>query len=293
MGGERQVLPTKIFGIAKKMVTEIQTRKCRYCGSYHLVRYGHSKEPQRLLCRHCGSTFMDIDALPGMKTAKEQVASALNMYYEGVTFNAICRHLQQNYNSYLSSSTIYEWIGRFTKLAVNKSEDYKPVVGDVWIAGEIVLKIEGRSIWFWDIIDIKTRFLLASLLSVTRSAKDAQRLMELALERAGKLPKVVVTDKLDAYLDYVELAFGAETRQIHAKKLTSLAGTQLIEHFRGTLKEHAKVMRGLKRADTLKKTTDGWLVHYNFFSPNQALEKRTPAAQAGIKFPYKNWMDVI
>jgi transposase-like protein len=147
--------------------------------------------------------------------------------------------------------------------------------------------------WFWDIIDIKTHFLLASHLSFTRSAKDARRLIELALERAGKLPKVVVTDTPDAYLDYVELTFGAGTRQIHAKKLSSLSDTQLIEHYRGTIKDHAKVMRGLKRADTLKKTTGGWLVHYNFFRPHQALKMGTPAAQAGIQFPYKNWIDVI
>lgn len=275
------------------MVTEIQPRKCKCCGSYHVVRYGHSKELQRFLCRDCGSTFMATDALPGMKTAKEQVASALNMYYEGKTFNAIRRHLQQTYDSYLSDSTIYEWIDKFTKLAVKKSKDYRPEVGDVWVADETVLKIEGRDVWFWDIIDIKTHFLLASRMSLTRAAKDAQRLMELASERAGKLPKVVVTDKLDAYLDGVELAFGAETGQIHAKKLTSLPGTQLFEHFHGTLKDHAKVMRGLKRPDTAQATTDGWLVHYNFFRPHQALGNHTPAAQAGIKFPYKNWMDVI
>jgi transposase-like protein len=66
-GSDRRISPTKILGIAKKMVTEIQPRKCKYCGSYHLVRYGHSKELQRLLCWDCGSTFMDTDALPGMR----------------------------------------------------------------------------------------------------------------------------------------------------------------------------------------------------------------------------------
>lgn len=34
-------------------------------------------------------------------------------------------------------------------------------------------------------------------------------------------------------------------------------------------------------------------MHYNFFRPHEALGDRTPAEKAGIKFLYKNWMDVV
>ena len=215
------------------------------------------------------------------------------MYYEGMSLNAIRRHLQQMHHNYPSDSTVYEWIDRFTRVAVDKAREYKPDVGDVWIADETVLKIGGRKVWFWDIIDAKTRFLLASHLSATRTIKDAKELVEKAAERAGKTPKVVITDQLAAYFDGIELAFGADTKHIAAKKLTARPGTQLIERFHGSLKGRTKVMRGLKGLDSARRLMEGWLVHYNFFRPHETLGDKTPAETAGIKYKLKNWMAII
>jgi putative transposase len=278
-----------------KVITEmIQPRRCKYCGSYHVVRYGRSRDTQiqRLRCQECGHTFMDTEALPGMKTPQKQVASALNMYYEGMSLNAIRRHLQQMYNNYPSDSTVYEWIARFTSKAIREARDYKPEVGDVWVADETVLKIGGQNVWFWDLIDAKTRYLLASHLSNTRTTKDARVLVEKAAEQAGKTPKVIITDKLAAYIDGIELAFGAETKHIRAKTLTSSPGTQLIERFHGSLKARTKVMRGLKTIETAKQLMEGWLVHHNFFRPHETLGGHPPAEKAGIAYPFRDWADI-
>jgi hypothetical protein len=52
-------------------------------------------------------------------------------------------------------------------------------------------------------------------------------------------------------------------------------------------------MKGLKTLDTAIQFVDGFLVHYNYFRGNEALDGKTPAEEAGIKFPYKNWAEVI
>jgi hypothetical protein len=52
-------------------------------------------------------------------------------------------------------------------------------------------------------------------------------------------------------------------------------------------------MKGLKTLDTAIQFVDGFLVHYNFFRGNEALDGKTPAEEAGIKFPYKDWAEVI
>ena len=75
----------------------------------------------------------------------------------------------------------------------------KPNVGDTWVADETVIKIGGKKYWLLDIICPKTRFLLATHLSPNRGTPQARILMELASERAGKVPKVVVTDSLRSY----------------------------------------------------------------------------------------------
>ena len=52
-------------------------------------------------------------------------------------------------------------------------------------------------------------------------------------------------------------------------------------------------MRDLKDKNTLKRFTDGWLVHHNFFRPNMALNGTTPAEEAGLKPDCKGWADVV
>ncbi|MFC2022350.1 IS6 family transposase [Chloroflexota bacterium] len=272
---------------------EFFTPKCKYCDSFRVVKYGHKNGIQRWWCKDCKRKFVDNKALPGMKTPVEQVAAANSMYYEGMSLNAIRRQFMQMYNYLPSDSTIYEWIARFTKEAIAEAKDQKPQVGDVWVADETMLKIGGQNIWFWDLIDSKSRFLLASHISMTRTSKDAKELVERAAKRAGKTPKTIITDKLAAYFDGIELAFGADTKHIASKKLTTTPGTQLIERFHSTLKARTKVMRGLKTVETAKLFTDGWLVHYNHFRNHESLNDRTPAQVASIKFPYRNWLDTV
>lgn len=54
-------------------------------------------------------------------------------------------------------------------------------------------------------------FRLAYHLSKTRTTHDARVLMARAAGKAGKPPKVVITDHLAAYIDGIELNFGSET----------------------------------------------------------------------------------
>jgi len=117
--------------------------------------------------------------------------------------------------------------------------------------------------------------------------------MELATKRANEVPRSVITDELAVYLDGVELAFAGETKHVPTKRLTSTNGTQVIERFHGTLKDHTKVMRSYLRGGTAKIVTDGWLIHYNLFRPHSALGGKTPAEAAGAETSFKSWADVI
>ena len=266
---------------------------CKYCGSTNIVRYGQTGGVQYWWCKSCKRKFADNDAIAGMKTPLKQVSSALGMYYRGMSIDEIRHQLDQQENNCPSDSTVYEWITRFTNEAVNKFRDYKPKVGDVWIADETMLDVGGHKVWFWDLLDVKTRFLLASHMSFRRTAQHAKTLVEKASERAGKSPKVIITDKLFAYLDGIEMAFGSDTQHVQSKGFRVQPNTNLIERFHGTLKSRTKVMRGLKTPETALAILDGWLVYYNFFRPHESLGDKTPAEKAGLNVPIKNWLDVV
>jgi putative transposase len=178
---------------------------------------------------------------------------------------------------------------------VKRFKDCHPQVGDVWVADETVLRIDGANIWLYDIIDEKTRFMLASRIATSRTTEDAKQLMLVASKCAGKNPKVVKTDRNNSYLDGIEQAFGADTEHRLGSPfvLSKEDSTSLIERFHGTLKARTKVMRGLKSIDTAIQFADGFLTYYNFLRPHEKLEGRTPAEVAGIDYPFKTWADVI
>ncbi len=266
--------------------------ECKYCKSENVIKYGSYKGVQRYFCKDCKRKFAGIDRIPKMQYPTSQVSDAINMYYEGMSLKEIRRNFIQQHNDYISDVSALNWVNRFSKLAIMEANKYKPDVGSVWVADETVIDIDGRNIWFWDLIDTKTRFLIASHMSYTRTTKDAQALMKQAYERTGKIPRVIYTDKLRAYLDGIELTFGGDTEHRQGSPFDIENKANIVERFHGTIKSRTKVMRGLHTLESARLFMDGWLVHYNFFRPHMSLKDRTPASVAGIRFPFRNWKDI-
>lgn len=266
--------------------------KCKHCQSDNVIKWGKYKDEQRYYCHNCQRKFKADDCLLNMKTPANQVSSALNMYYEGMSIKAIRRNLQQEHGNMPSTATIYGWIQKYTQYAKDSIRQYKPQphkVGNTWIADETVIEIDGENVWLWDIIDDKTRYILATKLTQTRTSRDAQALMDKAKLAAGKEPKKVITDHLHAYID---VYYGKDADHIRSKPFAVEDNTQKIERFHSTLKTRTKVMRGLKNIESAIDFIDGWLVHYNYLRPHSSLNDKTPAESAGADFPYKNWADI-
>jgi hypothetical protein len=62
---------------------------CKYCQSPNVIKYGKYKDTQLYYCKDCYSKFKADDTLYHMKTPANQVSSALNMYYNGMTNQAV------------------------------------------------------------------------------------------------------------------------------------------------------------------------------------------------------------
>lgn len=270
-------------------ITEIPN--CKLCDSSNVIKYGTYKGVQRYFCRDCKSKFKADDALFHMKTPAHEVTSALNDYYDGMSVEAVRRHLLQEHGHAPSTATIYEWVQKYTQYATDSVKGYQPEnIGNVWIADETVIEIDGQNVWLWDIIDYKSRYLLATRISRVRTSQDAQMLYDRAVKMAGKEPKTVITDKLHTYLN---VQYGKGTEHIQGKPFDLENNTQMIERFHETLKQRTKVMRGLKNIESAHEFLSGWLVHYNYLRPHTALNDKTPAQVAGVEYPYRNWSDII
>ena len=283
---------------------------CKYCQSTNTRKYGWYKETQLYFCDNCHRKFIPNDSLFHMRTPANQVSSALDMYYKGMSIAEIREHLQQEYGNTPSGSTVFQWVQKYTDEAVKEAGKYHPKVGSVWIADETYVRIDKRKrgdskvenpyvksrkakwVIFWDIIDSDTRYLLASHITTTRGIKDAKALMDKAAEKAGKAPRVVVTDALAAYLDGVELAYGRDTKHKQGAPFDIENSTNLVERLHGTIKERTKVMRGFRTAETAQRFLDGWAVYYNFMKPHESLDSKTPAEAAKCDYVFRDWSDI-
>jgi putative transposase len=283
------------------------TIKCKYCQSEAILRYGTYKGVQRYWCKTCQRKFKADDTTFHMKTDASEVSAALSMWYEGMSIEAINRQLGQDYGRGHSSATIYEWLQKYTKYAVDSAKDYHPKVGDIWIADETYVRVDklrpsdktvknpynkskaAKWLVCWDIIDADTRFLLATRLTTSRTKKDAQMLMDRAIAKASKSPRVVYTDALGSYLD---INYGKDATHRVGGPFDIGNNTNLIERFHGTFKARTKVMRALKNLNTAHSFLEGWLVHYNYLRPHESLVGKTPAEAAGVAYPYKNWNEL-
>lgn len=246
------------------------------------------------------SSILNTPAKPAriakMKTPAKQIASAMGMYYGGMSLDGIQQQFRQDYDNDMSESNYWNWVKRFTKEAIRQSKDFMPIVGDTWVADETYMKLGKRTVYFWDIIDSKTNYLLASHVSFSRGGREAKQLMKLAAQRAGKTPKVVITDKLRSYIVGIEEAYGADTKHVQGgpfKSKISGESTAEIERFHKTLEQRTEVFQKYNDIETIRLLTGGWLINYNFFKQNEGSGNIPPAQAMSKVVPFKDWNDVV
>lgn len=231
-----------------------------------------------------------------MKTDSRLIASAMGMYYGGMALDAIQQQFRQDHDLDMSESNYWNWVVRFTKEAQRQCRHFHPHVGDTWVADETYMKLGKRTVYFWDIIDPKTNYILASHVSFSRGAREARVLMRKAAERAGRTPRAIRTDKLKSYISAIEDEFGADTKHVQGgpfKTLESGESTAEIERFHRTLEQRTEVFQKYKDIESIKLLTQGWLINYNFFKQNEGCGNVPPAQVTSQTVPLKDWNDVV
>ncbi|MBI2165152.1 MAG: IS6 family transposase [Chloroflexi bacterium] len=266
--------------------------RCKFCQGEAVVRFGSYKGIPRYWCKSCRRKFAGNDALPGRKIPPERVGAAVAMYYKGLSYKDIQEQMGQMYGRAPSKSTLYAWVTQYSKLAGEQLDRQRIPTGTTWVADEMVLRIDGKNVWLFDIMDAKSRYFLASYVTPNRTIGDVQVVFRQALERAEKPPRFIVTDRLKAYPEGIESIFGAEARHVQSGGIRAKINNNLVERLQGTVRERTKVMRGLQNRETAQAFLDGWRVDYNYFRPHESLGNRTPASVLGIESPLKDWGQV-
>jgi transposase-like protein len=242
---------------------------------------------------------LDTDGFRKMRYRPHIVAFVFDLYFKGLSARKIVDHLDQFGFLKIHHTTALRWIQKYVKIMKAYVGEMKPQVSEIWHADEMVLNVNGRYRWLWNLMDRETRFLLAAQLTGQRAAEDAARLFHEARLNAGKRPEVIVTDGLQVYRDAYTKEFRTpkKDRTEHARlaKLGDKTGQNLIERLNGTIRERSKVMRALDTDGSAPTFVDGARIHYNFVRPHMGLGGQTPAEAAGmdLRFGRNRWLSLM
>jgi transposase-like protein len=276
--------------------------QCEKCGSIRVWKFGFSDGKQIYKCKDCKTKFR-YSLLKKAKYSPETVSLTLNLYFSGMSFAKIARTLNDHYGMNLGATSIYRWIQRYIPKISEYVNSLSPQLSDTWHADEVfqhmkdgvVVKTQKKKVAFlWQVMDRKTRFMLASKLSRFRDTDGATQAFNSALANAhGFKPEHVLTDAHVAYKATVPLIFGEGVHISNCGVGNKPHGSNnRIERANATVRERTKVQRGWKSMKS--QISEGMRIQYNFVKPHMALEGMTPAQRAGINGAKKaTWNELL
>jgi len=280
--------------------------KCAYCGSTNLKKNGSRKTEsglkQRYLCKDCKKTFIPDKEFEKIKANPKIVTLSMDLYYKGLSLRDISDTIYQFYDLKISHETIRNWIMKFTIAINDYVNSLKPKVSDVWHVDEQMVKIKGKWLWSWNILDEQTRFLLANAITKNREIHDARQVFQKAKGIVDTKPEFLVTDGLFSYEKAIKKEFKTDEKRFGSVKHVRLKSIRdarthnnLIERFHNTFRERDKVMRGFKSDYTARQLIEGFKNYYNFIRPHTSLNGLTPSqvANLDLQLDRNKWLSLL
>ena len=280
--------------MAEFVKTETVTVNCPYCRDSKVVKNGkNANGKQTYLCRPCGKRFLDTGAVHGRKTPSNHVGAAISLFYRGMSYKQLAEAMVEMYDiPEPSKRTLYEWVKDGTDAAVEAMQNYPAQVGDEWVADEMQVRVGGENLWHWNVMDAKTRYVLATHLSPNRDTRAAVAVMQKAARAADKPPKTIKTDRLASYPAGIKGVF-PDTKHVQADGIRALINNNLSERLQGTYRQRTKTLRGLDHLESGQRYLDGWTLTYNLFREHEGIDCQTPGEMARVNAPFKQWEDVV
>ena len=170
-------------------------------------------------------------------------------------------------------------------------------IGDKWHADEVWLKIKGDKKYLFAMMDDETRFWIAQEVGDRKEGHNARGLLQKAKQVTGTKPKVFITDSLGSYHEAYKKEFWTlqrRNRTLHIRHihLQGDMNNNKMERLNGEIRDREKVMRGIKKKDSV--TLTGYQLFHNYIRPHSALDGLTPSEKCGMEIKGDNkWITLI
>jgi putative transposase len=161
--------------------------QCGKCGSIRVIKFGNKRGMQVFKCNDCGHRFREQALIRGSRYTPEVVSLTLDLYFSGTSLRKTARILNDHFDMSLGNATVFRWIQKFVPMVSEYAQSLTPELSETWQADEVFVKMRGGETakggidrktqkgmaYLWNVMDRKTRFLLASRLSQHRNVNGA------------------------------------------------------------------------------------------------------------------------
>jgi putative transposase len=271
----------------KKTTSEIEP--CPICGKTDFVirdGFGESRSglSQRFFCKECRKGFSPKTGFEGAHGQAFAVVVSIDLYYRGVSLRAIEGHFESVYGIKISHGTVYGWIKNYVGLVSKYLEKDKVDSSGRWHGDETCLRVKGKHLVLWSLLDSENRLLIAKHISERKSADEATVLLNEGLKKTRNAPLEIITDAAPSYVQAIDQKFAKELHEPVIHVQSSLSGpitNNKLERYHRTLKQRFRTVYSLNSEETAKTFTDGFNIYYNNVKKHRALGT-TPAEASGL-----------
>ena len=211
---------------------------------------------QRYKCSTCGRRFRDNLGFEYRHMPRLFITLALMLYGVGISVANIQMTLK-HLGVKVHVDTITRILDHYSKIVEEYAKTIKPPgIQDTWSSDEKEQKVRGEKRWIVTVMDLTSRFILAWDISDTKQNYDAAPLLRAAKARAGKIPRLFITDGLDQYHIAFKKVFytlkglrSIHIRDIHIRNL--FCNTNKQERLNGEFASRFKPARGINKEESL------------------------------------------
>lgn len=277
---------------------------CPSCDSGDIIKRGIRKtkteQKQRYMCKACNKRFV-TQIISKTKVNAKMVTLIMDLYYKGNSLRDIQDTIKQFFNIKLHHETVRRYILKFTEQINDYVDNFTPKVSNKFHIDEQKVKTKKRDEWkwSWNVIDSKTRFLIANNITDDRSILEAMQIFQKVKDVTKKDRELtLVTDGLPAYNEAIRKMFvtrkNKKDRVIHSRNAgirKARKNNNLIERYHNQFREFDKIRRGFDRQE---EWNEGFRLYHNFIRDNSKLGM-TPAqaSEINLNLGRNKWLSLL
>ena len=250
---------------------------------------------QQYACKACGARFTANLGFARMRIPPVIVGAALNMYFNGESYRDVAETLGM-LGYPVTHKAVEKWVEKFVPLIKSYLDSIRPRLSGWWRTDEMYLKVGGRRMYLYALIDDESRFWISVQMAPTKNTANIRPLMRRGMRLAGRNPRTFMSDAATNIAKACNDVFRARglarktehESHIHFKKDRN---NNKMESFNGVVRDREKTMRSIKRADS--PIIDGMRIHHNT-RPQSGLNGISPYDRMGIVIKGDNkWVTLI